>query len=68
MPTLVIGARYDTMDPEHMRWMARQLPNGSFLFCENGSHMCMYDDQQRYMSGVIAFLKAVDSRQKKIQL
>ncbi|RMG67453.1 MAG: alpha/beta fold hydrolase [Calditrichaeota bacterium] len=68
VPTLVIGARYDTMDPEHMRWMAEQLPNGSFLFCPNGSHMCMYDDQQHYMRGLIAFLKAVDAGKKKVQL
>lgn len=56
--TLVIGATHDTMDPEHMRWMSTQVQNGSFLLCPNGSHMCMWDDQQTYMTGLIRFLKA----------
>jgi len=63
-PTLVIGARYDTMDPEHMEWISKQVPNGSYLFCPNGSHMCMYDDQETYVSGLIKFIKAVDAGKK----
>ncbi|MBN2409509.1 MAG: proline iminopeptidase-family hydrolase [Candidatus Aminicenantes bacterium] len=66
VPTLVIGARYDTMDPEHMKWMAEQVQNGSYLFCPNGSHMGMYDDQEIYVNGLIAFIKAVDGGKKKI--
>ncbi len=60
VPTLIIGARYDTMDPAHMESMAKQLSKGRYLFCPNGSHLAMYDDQQTYMSGVIAFLRDVD--------
>jgi proline iminopeptidase len=60
VPTLVIGARYDTMDPAHMEKMARTLPRGRYLFCPNGSHMAMYDDQRAYMEGVIRFLHDVD--------
>jgi proline iminopeptidase len=56
VPTLVIGATHDTMDPEHMRWMSEQLPNGSFHLCAEGSHMCMWDDQEVYMQGLIGFL------------
>jgi proline iminopeptidase len=37
--TLVIGARYDTMDPAHMEMMAALLPSGSYLYCPNGSHL-----------------------------
>lgn len=59
-PTLTIGGRYDTMDPEHMKWMSTQVQNGESLICPNGSHMSMYDDQQVYMTGLIRFLKAVD--------
>ncbi len=59
VPTLVVGATHDTMDPKYMEWMSEELPKGEFLLCENGSHMCMYDDQQRYMSGVIKFIKSV---------
>ena len=57
VPTLVIGAKYDTMDPEYMKWMASEFPNGSYLYCPNGSHMSMYDDQETYMKGLIKFLK-----------
>jgi proline iminopeptidase len=60
VPTLTIGAKHDTMDPEHMKWMSEQLPNGEYLFCPNGSHMSMYDDQEVYMNGVIKFIKSVD--------
>lgn len=61
VPTLVIGARYDTMDPEHMEWMARTLPNGRYLFCPNGSHLAMYDDQEIYFEGLIRFVHDVDA-------
>jgi proline iminopeptidase len=58
--TLTIGGKHDTMDPEHMKWMSTQVQNGRFLYCPNGSHMSMYDDQQTYMHGVIKFIKDVD--------
>lgn len=57
VPTLVIGAQYDTMDPKYMEWMSKQFPKGTYLYCEKGSHMAMYDDQETYMNGVIDFLK-----------
>jgi proline iminopeptidase len=62
VPTLVIGARYDTMDPAHMEKMAKLLPNGRYLYCPNGSHMAIYDDQKVYMDGLIRFLKDMDAR------
>lgn len=61
-PTLTVGAAHDTMDPNHMRWMAETLPNGEFLLCENGSHFAMYDDQDTFMNGVISFLLKETSR------
>ncbi len=61
MPTLVIGARYDTMDPKHMEWMAGQLPNGTYHYCPHGSHMALYDDQATYFEGLIKFLRKVDT-------
>ena len=60
VPTLVIGATYDTMDPLHMEWMSEQVQNGRFLLCPNGSHLSQYDDQKTYMEGVIQFLRDVD--------
>jgi proline iminopeptidase len=55
-PALVIGAKHDTMDPGHLRWMAGQLPNGRYHHCPEGSHLALYDDQETYMSGLIDFL------------
>ncbi|ACO48119.1 proline iminopeptidase-family hydrolase [Deinococcus deserti] len=60
VPTLVIGAQHDTMDPAHMAWMAQQLPNGRYLHCPEGSHMALYDNQDRYFEGLITFLEDVD--------
>ena len=61
VPTLVIGAKHDTMEPAHMEAMAKKLPKGRYLYCPNGSHMAMYDDQQTYMAGVVKFLRDVDA-------
>jgi len=61
VPTLVIGARYDTMDPAHMEMMAGKVQKGRYLFCPNGSHLAMYDDQKVYVDGVIRFVHDVDA-------
>ncbi len=61
IPTLVIGAEYDTMDPGHMEWMAGAVQNGRYLYCPNGSHMAAYDDQEIYFEGLIKFVRDVDS-------
>ena len=61
IPTLIIGAQYDTMDPEHLRWMAGAVQNGRYLHCPNGSHLAQYDDQKTYFEGLISFLRDVDS-------
>jgi len=63
VPTLTIGARYDTMDPKHMEKMASQLGKGRYLYCANGSHLAMYDDQRAYFDGLIKFIKDVDQGQ-----
>ena len=60
VPTLTIGAQHDTMDPAHMASMARAVQNGRYLHCPDGSHMAMFDDQQCYFEGLIAFLNDVD--------
>jgi proline iminopeptidase len=61
VPTLVIGARHDTMDPAHMKMMASNVQKGRYLFCPSGSHMAMYDDQKVYVDGVVRFLLDVDA-------
>ncbi len=62
VPALVIGARHDTMDPGHMEMMAGRLPRGRYLFCPDGSHMAMYDDQAVYFAGLIDFLHGLEGR------
>jgi proline iminopeptidase len=60
VPTLVISSHHDTMDPDWMRMMVGKLPNGSRLYCPNGSHMAMYDDQKLYFEGLIDFIATVE--------
>jgi len=60
VPTLTIGAKHDTMDPEHMKWMGKEVQQGRFLFCPNGSHLSQFDDQKTYLEGLIKFIKDVD--------
>ncbi len=57
VPTLTIGGKYDTMDPEHMKWMAAAVQKGTYLYCPNGSQMSLYDDQETYFKGLVQFLK-----------
>lgn len=61
VPTLMIGAKYDTMDPAAMETQSKQVQKGRYLYCPNGSHLAMWDDQQVFMNGVIRFIKDVDS-------
>ncbi|MBW4078775.1 MAG: proline iminopeptidase-family hydrolase [Acidobacteria bacterium] len=60
VPTLVIGAQYDTMDPAFMAMMASKFPHGESLTCPSGSHLAMYDDQETYFAGLIKFLLGLD--------
>lgn len=64
VPTLMIGAKHDTMDPKAMEEQSRMVKNGSYLFCPNGSHLSMWDDQQIFMNGVIKWIKEVDEKAK----
>lgn len=68
VPVLSIGGKYDTMDPEHMRWIATQVQHGTALICPQGSHMSLYDDQPAYMRGLTKFLLGVDNGQQKVAL
>ena len=61
VPTLVIGAKHDSMDPAHMKWVAGALGSGRYLECPNGSHLAMYDDQQTYFEGLIQYVNDVDA-------
>ena len=60
VPTLMVGAKYDTMDPNAMEEQSKMVQHGTYLYCPNGSHFCLWDDQKVFMSGVIKFIKDVD--------
>lgn len=60
VPALTVGAKFDTMDPEHMKWMSTQMQHGHYLYCPEGSHLAMWDDQKNFYPGVIQFIKDVD--------
>jgi proline iminopeptidase len=44
-----------------MEWMSKQVANGRFLLCPNGSHLSQYDDPEHFFPGVIQFIKDVES-------
>lgn len=62
VPTLVMGGRYDTMNPEDILKMSRLIPNAQGVICENGSHLGFYDDQERYFEALLHFLDAVEHK------
>jgi proline iminopeptidase len=41
----VVGFKHDTMDPKQWKSKARWY-KGSYLYCPNGSHLAMWDDQK----------------------
>jgi len=61
IPTLMIGAKHDTMDPKAMEEQSKLVQKGRYLYCPNGSHLAMYDDQKVFFEGVIDFIHDVDS-------
>jgi proline iminopeptidase len=60
LPTLMIGAKHDTMDPKAMEEQSKMVKQGRYLYCPNGSHLAMWDDQKTFMNGVIRFIRDVD--------
>jgi proline iminopeptidase len=57
--TLSIGAKWDEMDPADMKKIATLVAHGSYAYCPNGSHLCMWDDQEVYFRNLLGFLKTV---------
>ena len=62
VPTLVIGATHDTMDPKFLRMMSERLPQGRYLHCPNGSHLALYDDQEIYFHGLLDFVLSLPTK------
>ncbi len=61
VPTLMVGAKYDTMDPKAMEAQSKMVQKGQYLYCPNGSHLAMWDDQKVFMNGVIGFINKTNA-------
>ena len=64
VPTLMLGGKFDTMDPEYMKWMASEVQNGRSV-TTNGSHLSQFDDPETYFAALVKFIKDVDSGEFK---
>jgi proline iminopeptidase len=42
-----------------MKKLASLMPNAKYAFCPNGSHLCMWDDQEVYFTQLLNFLRTV---------
>lgn len=61
VPTLLLGGKYDTMNPEDKIEMGRRIPNSRVGICENGSHLSMWDDRENYFNFIKNFIKDVEA-------
>jgi proline iminopeptidase len=61
VPTLVMGAEYDEMNPEDIKREGKLLPRSRVAICENGSHLSMWDDQETYFRHLLGFIKDVEA-------
>lgn len=57
-PTLLLVGRYDTMSVADIQKMGSLIPDSRVVVCENGSHLCLYDDQKAYFDALVPFLLA----------
>lgn len=62
MPTLVLGGKYDSMNPDDIKALADRLPNGTAHICPNGSHFSIFDDQEDYFNAITSFIDSVESK------
>lgn len=60
IPTLIITGGKGTMNPSDIRRMGRLIPHSRVVITE-GSHLEMYDDQERYFKELVRFVKDVES-------
>ena len=63
VPTLMVGATHDTMDPAAMARQADLVQRGRAHICENGSHLALWDDENAFFDGVTRFMRDVEQGQ-----
>ena len=64
VPTLMLGAKFDTMDSKYMEWMATEVQSGRSV-TTNGSHLSQFDDPETYFTALITFIKDVNAGEFK---
>jgi proline iminopeptidase len=64
VPTLIIAGRHGTMSPDDIRRMGTLIPHSRVVITD-GSHLEMYDDQERYFRAVVKFIGDVESGKMK---
>lgn len=57
VPTLLLTAKYDSMNPAVIKRMANRIPNAKFHECPNGSHLSMWDDSDDYFEAIERFIQ-----------
>lgn len=62
VPTLVMAAEYDTMNPAELKWMSEQMPQGQYHVCPDAGHVTWYDAPECYFPALIKFIKDVNAR------
>ena len=61
VPTLVISGRYDEMNPDDMKREGKLIPHSRVVLCEKGSHLSMWDDQEAFFRGLLAWIRDVEA-------
>jgi proline iminopeptidase len=62
IPTLLIGAKYDVLNPADTKKMGILIPHAHVFISQEGSHLCFYDDQENYFKELLHFLKNTDGK------
>ena len=57
---MIIGAKHEKMDPVAMEEQSKWVPGGPYLYCPDGSHYSIWDDQQVLMDSVIKIIGIID--------
>ena len=60
-PTLVLGAKHDSMSLDDQYEMGKRLPNARVNICANGSHLAMWDDADEYFEYLKQFIHDVEA-------
>lgn len=56
VPTLLIGAKYDVLNPQDTHKMGQLIPHAQVFISQKGSHLTFYDDQENYFKALLQFL------------